>query len=223
MKMKLLVSKNQQPGVHNFIFEPSEPLSWQPGQYMHYVFEHPNPDERGIERWFTIALAPYEKNIQITTRIATGHGSSFKQALLNLKIGDNIEADGPKGQFILRGGDYHHILIAGGIGITPYRSMLAQLAHDNQPAKAELLYANNDEKFVYDDELAAWAAKDPSLKICKFVDKHIEADDLKPYLDEADAVYYLSGPRAMVESYESLLAELGVPNDKIMTDYFPGY
>lgn len=223
MKMKLLVSKDQQPGVHTFIFEPSEPLSWQPGQYMHYVFEHPNADDRGVERYFTIASPPYEKNVQITTRLAAEHGSSFKHALLHLKIGDTIDADGPRGQFILKEGDYHHILIAGGIGITPYHSMLAQLAHENQPAKADLLYANNDENLVFDDELTAWAAKDPSLKIRKFVDKHIEADDLKPYLDETNAIYYLSGPRAMVESYETLLPSLGVAKDKIMTDYFPGY
>jgi ferredoxin-NADP reductase len=223
MKMKLIVSKEPQPGVHTFVFEPSEPISWQPGQYMHYIFEHPDPDERGFERWFTIASPPYEKNIQITTRIATDHGSSFKQALLSLKIGDSVEANGPKGQFILRAGDYHHILIAGGIGITPYHSMLAQLAHDHKPANADILYANNDDNFVFDAELAGWAGRDPSLKIHKFVDKHIEAGDLKPYLDEKNAVYYLSGPRAMVESYETLLPGLGVAKDNIMTDYFPGY
>ena len=223
MKMKLIVSIEQQPGVHTFVFEPSQPISWQPGQYMHYVLEHPNPDERGTERWFTIASPPYEKNIQITTRLASEEGSSFKKALMAMKIGDNIEADGPKGQFILKEGDYHHVLIAGGIGITPYHSMLAQLAHDSQPANAELLYANNDDNFVFDDELASWAAKDPTLKIHKFIDKHIQVEDLKSYLSDEKSVYYLSGPRAMVERYESLLPDLGVAKDQIMTDYFPGY
>ena len=222
MKMKFIMSKDQQPGVHTFVFEPSEPISWQPGQYMHYVLEHPDADDRGTERWFTIASPPYEKNIQITTRIAD-KSSSFKKALLAMKIGDSIDADGPKGQFILKEGDYHHILIAGGIGITPYHSMLAQLAHDNKPANADLLYANNDDNFVFDDQLASWAAKDPTLKIHKFVDKHIETEDFKPYLADANAIYYLSGPRAMVESYESLLPSLGVSKENVLTDYFPGY
>ncbi len=223
MKMKLIVSREQQSGVHTFVFEPSEPISWQPGQYMHYVLEHPNPDERGPERYFTIASAPYEKNIQITTRLAAERGSSFKRAIMNLANGDEIESDGPRGQFILRNGDYHHILIAGGIGITPYHSMLAQLNYDNKPSNVDLLYANNDDNFVFFAELTGWASQDPSLKIHKFVDKHIEANDLKAYLDEKNAVYYLSGPRAMVESYETLLPNLGVSKDNIMTDYFPGY
>jgi ferredoxin-NADP reductase len=185
MKLKLIESKDELPGVHTFVFESEQPVSWQPGQYMHYVFDHPEADGRGNERWFTIAAPPFEGKIHITTRIATDKGSSFKKALLNLRIGDTVEADGPEGDFVLKEGDFHHVLIAGGIGITPYYAMLSQLIHDNKPTNVDLLYANSDDKFVFNEELTAWAAKDPTLKIHKFIEKRITEEDLKPYVNDA--------------------------------------
>lgn len=223
MKLKLLNQKEEVPNVHTFIFEPEEPLDWRPGQYMHYTFPHDNADSRGLERWFTISSAPYEQHIKITTRMAGDKGSSFKKALLNLKAGDQIEADGPKGKFVLREGDYHHILIAGGIGITPYNSMLKQLAHDKKLSHADLLYANSDENFVFDKDFEDLAAQDPTFREAKFVGRRITDGDLSAYAAEDNSVFYLSGPEPMVESYEELLKSLGVPQERIMTDYFPGY
>jgi ferredoxin-NADP reductase len=162
MKLRLLDQREEVPNVRTFVFEPEEPMTWQPGQYMHYTFPHDTPDSRGVERWFTISSAPYEQHVQITTRFAGEKGSSFKRALLNLKPGDEIEADGPKGKFVLQDGDHHHVLIAGGIGITPYHSMLKQLAHDKKLSHADLLYANNDDNFVFDKELEGLAAQDPT-------------------------------------------------------------
>src|SRR6266404_6295547 len=218
MKLKFIGKKPELPDVYTFEFEPEEPIQWQPGQYMHYLFTHPNPDERGIERWFTISAPPYKKHITITTRLAADHGSSFKSALMALRPGDSVEADGPKGKFILQEAAPKHVLIAGGIGITPYHSTLAQLAHDNKPANADLLYANRDEHFVFDEELTAIAAKDSSFRVIKFVDKKITQAELQPYLADQKTVFYLSGPEAMVDSYEDLLGLLGVEQTRIMND-----
>lgn len=219
----LVDSKDEIHGVHSFVFEPDQPLTWQAGQYMHYILNHSGADDRGVERWFTIAAAPYQKTIRITTRIAVGHSSSFKSALLKLQPGDMVEADGPKGEFVLKEGDFHHVLIAGGIGITPYYAMLNQLNHDAVPAHADLLYANNDDQFVFDDVLADWAIKDPTLRISKIIGRRINQADLKPFIDNKQSVFYLSGPEQMVEGYEDLLPELGVAKDRIVTDFFPGY
>jgi ferredoxin-NADP reductase len=142
---------------------------------------------------------------------------------MELTEGDEIDSDGPGGKFILREGAPSHVMIAGGIGITPFRSMLAQLAHDSSPANATLLYANRDDIFIYDDELADYASKDKTLKIQKFVDKRINQDDLKPFVEQTGTVFYLSGPKAMVESYETMLPDMGVSPDNVMKDYFPGY
>lgn len=208
--------------MHSFIFDPQEAISWQAGQYLHYVLEHNNPDERGVERWFTIAAAPFENHIQITTRFDGEKQSSFKQALLAMEPSAQIEADGPKGSFTLLPGDIKHVFIAGGIGITPYRSMLAQMHHDNNMADIDLLYANRDQNFVFGEELKQIAAAHSSFKVIEFIDKRIQENDLEPYFQDNSAVFYLSGPRPMVESYEAQLKSK-VGEDRVKTDYFPGY
>lgn len=190
---------------------------------MHYVLDLEQPDEKGPERWFTIASAPFEQHIMLTTRIDGLPISSFKQTLMRLKPGDNVEADGPGGKFTLKKGGMKHVLIAGGIGITPFRSMLAQLAHDKSPINADLLYANRGNAFAFDEELSRIASSNPNFRILKFADKKIDRPDLSGYLPQKDTVYYLSGPKAMVESYGGLLQSLGVDKANIMTDYFPGY
>lgn len=223
MRLVLVSKRPEVENVYSFIFEPDKPVQWQPGQYMHYVLEHPDADDRGMERWFTISTAPYEKNIMLTTRFNQTESSSFKKALLALKPGAVVEADGPKGEFTLREGDHHHIFIAGGIGITPFRSMLLQLAHDKLPINVDLLYANHDNNFAFGPELKALQATNSSFHIHEFVDKRIEEPDLRPYLSDKKAVYYLSGPRVMVESYEATLPMYGVDKSMVITDYFPGY
>lgn len=223
MKLRFIKSEDEVDGVKSFTFAPPQAMQWQPGQYMHYILEHPDADDRGVERWFTISTAPFEQNIRITTRVDGEHSSSFKKALQLLKAGDEIEADGPKGKFVLREGDFQHVMIAGGIGITPFRSMLAQLAHDKMPAHATLFYANRDNNLVFGDELTAFQANDQSIKIVNLIDKRLTVEDLADSLQNENTVYYLSGPKAMVESYEELLQNQGVSEDNITTDYFPGY
>jgi ferredoxin-NADP reductase len=225
MKLKLVERRPLFTDVESFYFEPDEPVEWQPGQYMHYVFPHQNQDERGEERWFTISSPPYEKKIAITTRFTDKEGSSFKRALKAMKIGDIIEADGPKGKFVIEDSAKKPVLVAGGIGVTPYHSMLLQMDHDGQEIDLELLYANRDENFVFGAEFAALQKKHPNFKIDKYIgDRHIEAADLKPYADDPSDVIYLSGPEPMVESFEAVLKEkLNVPEERVKTDFFPGY
>jgi ferredoxin-NADP reductase len=191
---------------------------------MHYVFPHPSEDDRGEERWFTISAPPYEKNITLTTRFTDEKGSSFKKALKNLKAGDTIEADGPKGKFVIEDFDKKYILVAGGIGITPYYSMLMQFNHEGRMPDIELLYANRDENLVFLDKLESLAAKHPNLSIKKFVgDRHVGADDLKSYADDQSNIIYLSGPEPMVETFEEQLQDMGVPENRLKSDFFSGY
>jgi ferredoxin-NADP reductase len=223
VKIELISKNSEVPGVYSFIFKPDKPIGWVPGQYMHYVLPHPDPDDRGIERWFTISAAPFEENLRITTRFAEEKGSSFKKALLALAIGSELEADGVEGDFTLATGDVHHILIAGGIGITPYRSMLAQLAHDKKYIHSELLYANQDENLVFGDELAKIETSLRSFHVHPFIGRRLAPGDFKKYVGEPNSIFYLSGPEPLVENYEGVLAEMGVAKKRIKTDFFPGY
>src|SRR4051812_47232559 len=174
MKLVLKSKMPVQEGVISFDFEPEEPIGWEPGQYLHYVLQHENADERGLERWFTISSAPYEKDIMLTTRFDGQLKSSFKTALQDMEAGDVIEADGPKGKFVLQPGQHRHVFIAGGIGVTPFHSMLKQFAHDGNVPDIDLLYANRDDNFIFMDELEKISSEYPSFIITKFVGKKIE-------------------------------------------------
>ncbi|MEX0881574.1 MAG: FAD-dependent oxidoreductase [Candidatus Saccharimonadales bacterium] len=224
MKLKFVGKKKQIENVYTFIFEPSKKVSWQPGQYLHYELPHPDTDDRGIERWFTISTPPYEKNIMLTTRFDSERSSTFKKALQKLEPGQAVEAGEPRGDFLLEPDAPRHVLIAGGIGVTPYHSMLLQLDHEGKPLNIDLLYANRDKSFVFDDEFQKLAAKHSEFKIYKFIgNQRITESDLKAYLKDESIIFYISGPRPMVETYQHLLEDLGVAPERIKTDYFPGY
>ena len=223
MKLSLAERKTEIKAVETFIFNTPADFSWQPGQYMHYSFPHQSEDDRGHERYFTISSAPFEKHISITTRFTDDTGSSFKKALLQMQVGQEIEADGPRGSFFIDENAQRHILIAGGIGITPYRAQLLQMDHDGKDINAELLYANRDELFVFDDEFKALEAKHPRFKVKKYVgEQRISEDDLKAFNND-NTVFYISGPRPMVEAYQNSLVSMGVAEERVKTDYFPGY
>ena len=101
MKLKLAARKVESPGVVSFIFKPGEPLVWKAGQFLHYVLNHESTDDRGSDRWFTIASAPCERHVMLTTRFAGKQGSTFKKTLKALKRGDIIEVSDLDGDFIL--------------------------------------------------------------------------------------------------------------------------
>lgn len=225
MKLRFKEKLEKQGKVMRFIFTPAEPTTWQPGQYVHYTLPHDNADDRGDERWFTISSAPFEGDIWITTRINTP-SSTFKQQLLNLKPGDVIETDDPEGDFTLEDLSKDYIFVAGGIGITPFRSILNQLHHDGKEMRIELLYANRDEASIaFKDELEAISQAHPGFNITYFSgDKRIDEAALKEAAVKLnDPIYYVSGPEPMVEAFETTLKEMGINEAHAKFDYFPGY
>lgn len=223
MKLRFQSKQEIQSGVFTFVFEPQEQMVWQPGQYMHYFLKHAGADDRGEERWFTISSAPYEERVQLTTRWSGDKASSFKKAMFALKPGDELEAEGPGGKFVWQAGNHRHVLVAGGIGITPFRSILLQLDHDGKEIDADLLYANRDDNFVFGAELSGLAAKHSGLRINKFVGKEITLKDLKPFIGLPGVLFYLSGPESMVDSFKDQLLVAGAGEESILKDRFPGY
>lgn len=226
MKLTFKKKYKEAKGVYSFVFEAPKNFSWQAGQFIFYTLPHNNPDDRGITRYFTISSAPLDKVVRITTRIEKD-GSTFKKNLMKLTAGDKIEATGPDGDFILDDVKKNNIFISGGIGITPYYSILKDLDQKNLPINATLLYANSDENFVFKEELEALVAKYPTFKIKYFVSpKHIEQEDIKAAIDEIgnEPSVWFSGPEKMTEAFEKILKEdLKLPEERLKFDYFPGY
>src|ERR1700690_1303285 len=101
MKLDLIERKTEVPGVESLIFKPAESLAWKAGQFLHYVLHHEPTDNRGSDRWFTVASAPFEKEVMITTRIAGEKGSTFKTALTALNTGESIEISDVDGDFVV--------------------------------------------------------------------------------------------------------------------------
>jgi ferredoxin-NADP reductase len=225
MKLKFVSSRDRTTDVKEFVFEVSPPLTWQAGQYLHYVLPHDNADDRGEERWFTISSAPTEREIRITTRIDGEHSSSFKSALQALQPGDTIEADGPEGDFTVTDLSRNYVFVAGGIGITPLRSMLMEADAKGRRLHVQLLYPNRNNDIPFKDELDSLQTKNPNLKVQYIVQPQRLTPELLQQTIQAteNPAIYISGPEPMVKSLAAEVERIGVGKDNIKTDDFPGY
>lgn len=221
-------SKRQESNdVTTYIFNSPNPVQWQAGQFIEYQLPHEAADDRGPSRYFTISSAPHENVVQITTRLAGQEGSTFKLALDRLEAGQAIEASEPMGEFVIEDATASYVFIAGGIGITPFRSILLDLAHKQQPVNIILLYANRNDEFVFKPELDSLSSQFENFRVQYFADpQKIELKDIQQAatdLGADDVHYYISGPKPMVGHFRKELRESGVEKSQIKTDYFPGY
>lgn len=225
MRLTLINKKQETSDVISFFFKSETPLTWQAGQFLLYTLDHPNPDNRKTQRYFTIASAPFEGHIMLTTPFAKEKGSTFKHALYNLPLGVTIGAEGSDGDFVIEGSSKDYLFIAGGIGITPYRAIFLDLDHQNLPINVTLLYSNRTPEFVYKTELEALARKHPALQVHYFVDpERVTEEAIKKIVPNLQIpIFYVSGPEPMVEAFEKTLPAMGVSKDHMKLDYFPGY
>lgn len=225
MKLKLTNKIQRTPDVTSFIFEPQEPLNWQAGQFLHYVLHHEPTDNRGSDRWFTVSSAPFEKFVMITTRITKDKGSSFKSKLDSLEINKNIEISFVEGEFTVEDPDKDYVFIAGGIGITPFRSIIKQLEFEKKPINVTLLYANRDENIVFKDEFEEISKKYPTFKIHYIISPdHIDENKINQFVpDQQNRIFYVSGPEPMVDSINEMLKKMEIKDENLKGDWFPGY
>jgi ferredoxin-NADP reductase len=215
-QLRFIKSYAEAGNISTFVFDPAG-STWIPGQYQTYVLPQAGDSEEENKRWFTIASAPAEGEVHITTRVSD---SKFKQALIKLKPGDTIDATDIEGDFTWEdNGDV--VLVAGGIGVTPYRSFFVERSRAGMPIPATLLYYGRDEKFAFRklfDEIAAAA---PGLKIKYLVGQPVTADSILAAAPQGSSQpVYLSGPEGMVENVGNELKERGV---NVKQDWFPGY
>jgi glycine betaine catabolism B len=224
MKLTLSAKKQEANDTFSFIFAPEQPLQWKAGQLLRYVLNHPNPDDPGVERFFSIASAPHEKHVMLTTRFAS-KSSSFKKALKKFRRGDAIEAHDLEGDFVVDDSRKTFVFIAGGIGITPFRAILLDLDYNKKPLNVQLLYANRDNDFVYRKELEALRTRHPEFRIDYVVSPNrIDEKSIAQLVpDIQKPMLYVSGPEPMVESTDEILKQIGVPEKRIKNDFFPGY
>jgi ferredoxin-NADP reductase len=233
MLLTLTARNHEADGVESFQFQPEDPIGFKAGQYLRYTLNHRDPDNRGVSRFFTNAAAPSEGFIMVCTRLSTP-GSSFKRALSALKTGAVVEATGPYGQFVYSDHERPAVFVAGGIGITPFRSILVDLSFRRLEPDITLLYANSTPDITFQQLLDDLSAKQAHLKVIYTVSEpNSEWRGLVGRIDErfirqhaplsGGPVFYVSGPKGMVEATTNALEAIGVGADRTKQDFFPGY
>lgn len=216
MKLTLLFKRQEVDTIYSFWFEPAEPVTWIAGQSIRLEI----PTDFGMqERRFSIVSAPYEKNIAIATRISN---SLFKQALASLPLGSEIDGYNIEGTFVWEEAPQKRILLASGVGITPYFSMLKQRHYEKLPFEARLIYASQNETFLFGDELRELQVAHSGLEL-EFLAQQLTHDIIKKNKHHlANSLVYLSGSETMINTIEPFLLDIGVKDTLLKRDIFTG-
>jgi len=209
--------KPETKDVFSLIFEKPKDFSFYAGQYLTY--ELPVLDPNGNTRPFTISASPTEGFLMLSTKYGL---SPFKEALVQLKSGDSITTSHPAGTFILDELT-PAVFIAGGIGITPFRSMLKYALDEKLSTPITLIYSNSDNNFLFKKELENWKQDLPNLIIIYHNSTQNGHLTKLPTTNYQLPIYYLAGPPKMVSSFEQILIQHGVDKTNIRYDKFTGY
>jgi ferredoxin-NADP reductase len=223
--------QDEAANITTFYFRPETPLRYTAGQFIELTVEHPNPDNRGQRHWFTLSSSPTEELVSITTKFASHDSSTFKKALHRLNPGKSVVMSEPMGDFVLpKLVQTPLVFVAGGIGITPFHSILSWLAATNEQRPITMLYGvHSEDEIIFQDTLdkahqhatiivskpsAAWGG---------------ERGVLTPELvmgigqPSEDSLVYVSGPEPMTESLSKALVHAGVKQHQLVLDFFPNY
>lgn len=220
--------------VRNYVFSPNKAFSFLPGQYMDLTLAGVPYDARGNRRTFTIASSPEESTVQIGVKFYEP-ASAYKATLDALRPGDVVFASQLAGNFTIENTIHKKLVfIAGGIGITPFRSMVQSINLAEQSVNIVLLYvAREAAEFAYMDVFTAArsrgvktlpivtsSAANPKGTIHGKLSSELIARAVPDY---AERIFYISGPDAMVDATTSYLVDLGIHRKQIKTDHFSGY
>ena len=245
LSLKLLSKeKLQETDIMTFRFSRGG-IDHNAGQYAFFKLDGVDGDTKGPIRHFSITSSPTEQDfIQISTRI---RDTQYKQKLASLEEGTEILAWGPSGEFVLH--EDHSkpaVFLSGGIGVTPFRSMIKYATDKQLPIKIIMFDSNrNEQNILYKDEFDRCANQNKNVKIVYTITEEEEghkSDDttngsgehgridrsmLERHLtkDEvANAVFYICGPPGMLKAMQELLQqELQIPKDRLKVEAFTGY
>ncbi len=236
MLLRLRERNRLSPDTYEFVFPAPPKFSFRPGQYMEWTFGHHHPDERGNRRYFTIASSPTEHNVRLAVKFDK-NSSTFKRAMMASTRDMSILASQVAGDFTLPDDPNQKcIFIAGGIGVTPFRSMIKYLLDQHQRRPITLFYASRSPgEFVYRDVFDRAQAELGIHTIYTITDSRnvpanwsgkvgrVTPEMIKTVVpDYRQCMFYISGPRGMVDSFKDSIHRLGADSLQIRTDYFAG-
>ncbi len=220
--------------IYSYIFSGKKNMRFSAGQYMEWTLPMARADTRGNRRYFTISSSPTEDALMFTIKQPTPR-SSFKAGLDELKEGDKMLAYQLEGSFMLpKDSGQKLAFIAGGIGVTPFRSIIKHLVDSKQKRDIILLYsANSADELAFSDLFkqtqsvgitAHYAVSGEKPKSWLGFSGQVDSKMIKAAVpDYKERTFYISGPYGFVTVIRQELLKMGLPRRNIITDYFPGY
>lgn len=222
--IELIVKQSSQDmsGYRSVYFHRPANFVFEPGDWLDLQFEGKQLDG-GIT--YSISSSPTESDIRITYREGI---SEFKRALQRVTPNERL-------RILQYGNDYGFqlkknkpsVLIAGGVGIAPFRSMLKEMHENRDRNEVTLIYLNQNENFLFKDELDSWQKEMPNLSISYISTKDINRKKreklILSLIKSPHQNFYISGPPGMVDSNEHLLIDNGISIRDIRIDSFGGY
>jgi ferredoxin-NADP reductase len=217
----------------SFYFDRSKTaFDFRAGQYLRLTLPHQS-DDRGTSRFFTISSSPLEKEIMITAKIVQ---SSFKERLFSLTPGDEVHIFGPMGRFTFNERvDQAHVFIAGGIGVTPFHSMISYVVAMGHIHSVTLFAMfSKQEDMIFRDVLTKISKENPSIHVIYSLTKsdpawkgetgRVSKELLKKYVKHHPKILYsIVGSPQMADETRALLISLGISEDQIRSEGFTGY
>jgi len=237
MKARLIAADRVATDTAAFTYELPEPFAFEAGQTVDVTIPAPRyQDDLGASRTFSIASSPADlPRVTNATRLT---GSAFKRTLVEAQPGLEVDLDGPFGSFVLhKNAAKPAMFFAGGIGITPFRSMIKDATERGLPHRLTLFYSNRTAgSTAFLQDLEAWQRRNPNFRLVATITEPaagetwahdtglMNAAFLKPHLaGSANAIFYLAGPPGFVKGMRAALDELGADPDNIRTEEFSGY
>lgn len=212
-----------------------EVVDFAPGQYFFVTLpDVGHHDDRGLRRHFTVVTSPNEAGLLgFATRM---RDSAFKRSLTELQVGADVDVEPPKGSFSLPDDTAQPLVfIAGGIGITVFRTMLRYIREEGLPYRVTLVYSNRDrESTAFLDELQALESECANVRLVLTMtqdpgwegeSRKIDAQFLRDYLGEEldEDTFLVAGPPGMVEAMQEVLREAGVEEANVVAERYSGY
>ena len=236
-KLKLKDRKPVADATNAFYFDKPAEFTFRSGQFVEVTALNPTEtDAEGNTRAFSIASAPSEGYLMVATRM---RDTAFKRSVKACPIGTEFQVDGPFGNLVLhRNPARPAVLLAGGIGITPFRSMVVEAAAQKSPVRLYLFYSNRrTSEAPFLDELRALSnanrnytfvgtmtSREPPVAGWQGETGYLDAAMLGKYVGSLKGpLYYIAGPPRMVAAMQKMLAGAGVDDDDVRAEEFAGY
>ena len=236
-KSRLKEKEHLAEGTMGFYFAKPEGFQFKAGQYLDITLvDPPETDAEGNIRSLSIASAPEDEHLLVATRM---RDTAFKRVLGTAPLDLEINMEGPMGSFILHNNSAKPaVFLAGGIGITPFSSIIRHAAKAKLPHKLYLFYSNRrPEDAAFMPILQELEKENPNFKFIPSMSEmnksaqawsgetgFINREMLARHLPALQGpIYYIAGPPAMVAAMRQMLVAAGVDEDDVRTEEFAGY